>query len=382
MGAHSRLAPSAADRWVECPGSVALSEQFPTLLENPAGPEGTAAHWVASSMLTTHAPLVGEIAPNGIAVTEEMIDGALLYYNHVFKLANPHGGIKVRFRWEEPEVMPSIHPDMWGTPDGAGLVDLCELTGEIHITDYKFGHREVSPVENWQLVSYARGVLDRLGFDGHAECHIRVHLHIIQPRCYTAAGPIRSWSTTAGELRAMWNKLKASAHEALSPNPQFKVGDHCRYCPGRRACAELKRQTAWRQDYAEYEQPIELPIDALGLEAAFVDKSIALLQARKTGLDEQIEANIRSGVSVPGWGLAPGQSRTVWSVPVAEVHALGDALEVNLRKEAAPTPKQAEQLFKKAGIDASIIDAYSSTTPGSLKLVPAAQTLAKKAFGA
>lgn len=381
MGAHSRLAPSAADRWVECPGSVALSEQFPTLLENPAGPEGTAAHWVASSMLTTHAPLVGEIAPNGIAVTEEMIDGALLYYNHVFKLANPHGGIKVRFRWEEREYMPSIHPEAHGTPDGAGVIDLCDLTGEIHVPDYKFGHAEVSP-KTMQLVMYSRGILDRLKFDGHAEQHIKIHLHIIQPRCYTAAGPIRTYTTTAADLRADWNRLRAAAHEALSPNPRFKVGDHCRYCPGRRACAELKRQSAWMQDYAEYQQPIELPVDALGLEAAFVDKSIALLQARKTGLDEQIEANIRSGVSVPGWALSPGQSRTVWSVPVAEVHAMGEMMGVDLRKEAAPTPKQAEQLFKKAGIDASIIDAYSTTNPGSLKLVPAAQTLAKKAFGA
>ena len=382
MSAHSRLAPSAAGRWVFCPGSVALSEEFPQLIENDSAPEGVAAHWVVSSMLTTHAPLVGEIAPNGIAVTEEMIDGALLYYNFVFKLANPHGGLKVRFRWEEPEVMPSIHPEMWGTPDGAGLLDIVELTGELHITDYKFGHGEVSPVENWQLASYARGVLDRMQFDGHAEQHIRIHLHIVQPRCYTSAGPIRSWSCTAADMRAMWNKLHDAGHEALSPNPRFRVGDHCRYCPGRRACAELKRQSAWIQDYAEYQQPIELPVGALGLELAFVERSLAMLEARATGLREQTEANIRAGQSVPGWGMAPGQSRTTWNVPVSEVHALGEAMGVDLRKEAAPTPKQAEQIFKKAGIDASIIEAYSSTNPGGLKLVPAAQTLAKKAFGA
>lgn len=380
MGAHSRLAPSAADRWVHCPGSVPLSEQFPALLEHPSAPEGVAAHWVASSMLTSHAPLAGDIAPNGVAITEEMIDGALLYYNHVFKLANPHGGVKVRFRWEEPECMPSIHEEMWGTPDGAGVVDILEENGELHITDYKFGHLEVSPVENWQLLSYARGVLDRLQFDGAAEQHIRIFLHIIQPRCYSASGPIRTWQTTAGDARAQWNRLHHSAHEALGPSPRFKTGEHCKYCPARRACPTLKRQTAGFMDEADWAAGIEIPADQVGLELFLVERSIAQLTARATGLREQVEANLRAGQSVPGWCMEPGQSRTQWAAPLAEVHDLGDMMGVDLRRLDAPTPKQAIKLFEKAGIDASVIEAYSETKSGAMKLVQASKSLASKVF--
>lgn len=379
MGAHSRLAPSAADRWVECPASVQLSEQYPELLENSAAPEGVAAHWVASSMLTTHTPVVGDIAPNGIAVTQEMIDGALLYYNHVFKLSNPHGGIKMRCRVEQTVRIPSIHEACHGTPDTTA--DLCELTGELHIFDYKFGYGEVDPL-TMQLVLYARGELDRLGFDGHAEQYLKVHLHIVQPRCYTASGPIRTWSGTAADLRAHWNRLRASAAEALDDRPRYKVGEQCRYCPGRRACPTLKRHVAGFMDQAEYSAPVEIPASEVGLELFFVERSIAMMNARATGLREQVEANLRAGRSVSGWCMEPGQSRTAWSVPLEEVHAMGDMMGVDLRRSDAPTPKQAVKLFEKAGIDTSVIDAYSETKPGGLKLVPSSQSLAIKAFGA
>lgn len=381
MGEHARLAPSASDRWVECPASVQLSEQYPQLIEHPSGPEGTAAHWVAYSMLMTHVPVAGDIAPNGIAVTAEMIDGALLYYNFVFKLANKHGGMKARFRFEEREYMTSIHDECNGTPDGAGVIDLCDLTGEIHIPDFKYGHQEVDP-RTMQLKLYARGVLDRLKFNGHDEQFIKVHLHIIQPRCYTAAGPIRTYSTTAADLRADWNRARASAHEALGDNPRYKVGEHCKHCPGRRACPTLKRYDAGFMDSAEYAPPVEIPASEVGLELFYMERSIALMEARAAGLREQVEANLRAGRSVSGWCLQSGQPRTNWAVPLPEVHDMGDMMGVDLRRLDAPTPKQAIKLFQKAGIDTSVIDAYSETQPGGLKLVQSSQSLAVKAFGA
>src|SRR5690606_2452528 len=253
-------------------------------------------------------------------------------------------GVKVRVRWEEAECMPSIHDEMCGTPDGAGVVDILEENGELHVVDYKFGHLEVSPVENWQLLSYARGILDRLQFDGAAEQHIRIFLHIVQPRCYSAGGPIRTWQTTAGDARAQWNRLRHAAHDALGPSPRFKTGEHCKYCPARRACPTLKRQTAGFMDEADWASGIEIPADQVGLELFFVERSIAQLTARATGLREQVEANLRADQSIPGWCMEPGQSRTQWAAPLTEVHDLGDMMGVDLRRLDAPTPKQAIKL--------------------------------------
>lgn len=233
-----------------------------------------------------------------------------------------------------------------------------------------------------QLKLYVRGVLDRLGFNGHDEQFIRIHLHIVQPRCYTASGPIRTYSTTAADLRADWNRLRAAAHEALDDAPSFKVGEQCKYCPGRRACPTLKRHVAGIMDQAEWLPAVELPASEVGLELFFAERSLALLESRLSGLREQVEANLRAGRSVEGWCMQPGRSKTEWTVPLEELHSIGDVLGVNLRRLDAPTPKQAAKLFERAGIDGSVIDAYSETKPGGLKLVPSTQSIAVKAFGA
>lgn len=371
---HSLLAPSSADRWVKCPASISLGQQFPQLTEHPSGPEGEAAHWVAYAMVKSHKPAVGDLAPNGLAVTEEMVEGALLHVNALFASANPHGGLR-RVRMEEREEMPSIHPQAFGTPDA--VIDLADAIGEIVIQDYKFGHGEVEEFENWQLAMYTRGVLDRLGFDGHAEQHLKIRFRIVQPRCYTSGGPVREWLTTAGDLRAMWNKLRMAADEALGPDPSYRVGEQCTHCPGRRACSALKRAAGDAMDYAGTGQPVLLTGQDLGLELSFLERSLALLEARKSALAEQAEHAIRTGQSVPGYAIEPGKGGVKWNCSDAEIIALGDMAGVDLRKPAAPiTPTQA-----KKKLDESVIAAYSERVPGQMKLVPANTTLAKKVFG-
>lgn len=375
MTAHSRLAPSSAFRWVECPGSVQLSEQFPTLIEDPSAAEGEAAHWVAYSMLKTHTPAVGEPTPNGLTVTDEMLEGARLYVNHIFKLANPHGGLR-HVTLEERVTMPSIHPEMFGTPDAR--VNLLDTEGLLIIGDYKFGHSEVDPFENWQLISYARGVLDQFNFDGAAEAFIRIELHVVQPRCYTASGPIRTWATNAADLRAQWNRLSAAAHEALDEKPSFKVGEWCKYCPGRRACDKLKRTCGVDMDRAPYSPPVPIPLEQTGLELAYLQRAADMIAARITGLQEQAEFALRQGQSVPGVRMAPGRSSLKWSAPVDEVLQLGQMLEIDLAKPAdVITPTQAI----KKGVDSSVIDAYAARVPGKMCLELETTTLARKVFG-
>lgn len=370
---HSPLAPSSAARWVHCPASVKLSEQFPPLTEHPSGPEGDAAHWVAYSMLKSHTPEAGDLAPNGLPVTDEMLQGALQHVNAIFSSCNSHGGLR-RVRMEEREQMPSIHEQAFGTPDA--VIDLADSIGEIIIQDYKFGHGEVEEFENWQLAMYARGVLDRLGFDGHVEQHLTIVFRIVQPRCYTANGTVREWRTKAANLRAMWNKLKASAEESLGPDPSYRVGEHCTHCPGRRACPAFKRAGADAMDYAGTGAPIGLKGESLALELSFVERYLGLLQAKHDALVEQAEYEIRSGQRVPGRALEPGRGAVKWAVPDDEVIALGEMLEIDLCKKREPiTPTQAKKL-----LDETVIDAYSERVPGKLKLVAVSNINARKVF--
>ena len=49
--AHARLSPSAAVRWINCPGSVALSAVCPPAGSSDYADEGTAAHRLADALV-------------------------------------------------------------------------------------------------------------------------------------------------------------------------------------------------------------------------------------------------------------------------------------------------------------------------------------------
>lgn len=385
MTGHSRLAPSSAFRWVNCPLSVALGEQFPALNEHPSGPEGTAAHWVWYAMLKTHTPILGEMTPEGLPVTQEMLDGALQFTNKVFSIANPHQAMG-QVRLEERSTMKGIHPVMFGTPDAE--VNLLELVGEYHLIDYKFGHRSVDPFENWQLAAYVFGAFERLGLTDEQIDNAKVFFHIVQPRCFHGRPASQTWETTGKNLRHMWDKLRAAAKEAITLETAAypKVGPWCRDCPGRRACPSLRRSAGAAMDWISRAWPMQMPPEAAGLELQHAEAMLANLEAHTTALREQVEYDIQRGEPNPYWDRErSGNGSLKWSAPAAEVIALGDLLEVDLRKSAEPqplTPTQVKALLKKKGFDESVIDEYSVRVPGELKLVPKFDTLASRVFGA
>ena len=93
---------------------------------------------------------------------------------------------------------------------------------------------------------------------------------------------------------------------------------------------------------------------------------------------QQVETSIRRGERVPGWMTQPKQGREAWAVPIEEVHALGDMLQIDLRKQSAVTPKQAVKL----GIDKDVIKAYISKTTTGIEIVPEDDKTIRKIFGA
>lgn len=381
MTVHARHAPSAADRWVFCPGSVGLSEQFPDIGDGEAAAEGDAAHWVGFQMLTTGIPAIGTQTPNGWAVDEGMIEGGRLYYNHVFATVNKLQGMSA-CKFEKRLAIPSLHADMFGTPDGVyfdGTV--------LHIFDYKYGHLEVSPVGNWQLACYAAGKLDEIraagymGFDeAWVEQSLPVVFHIVQPRCYTGAGAIRTWHTTTGELRGYWNRLRAAALEACA----VVVGDHCKHCPARRGCAVFKRASDDAKDYAGTAVPMGLRGHDLATELHWCQRQLATLQARTEALKEQAAHELALDRSaVPGFDMISGSGSEKFKVAPANVIGWGDMMGVDLRKPTAVlTPAQCRKALKDKGVDEKLIGPYIERIPGKPALGIADHSLIAKAFSA
>ncbi len=352
-----------------CAGSVNLCALYPGE-ETPKSKEGTAAHWVASETILNVQPALGAIAPNGVEVTEEMLDGADMFAANVRAVAPGNAGLHV----EKTMPCPLIHSDCGGTPD-AWHHD----SGIITIWDYKFGHGFVDVFENWQLIVYAAGILTELGVDGSNDQFFRVRMRVVQPRNYHRDGPIREWSVMASDLRGYFNTLRMAAEKAwLRVDAKCTPNDECEHCDGRRACEALQQTGFKGMDFASESTPLVLSNAALGTELTLINHYLARLEARKTGLEEMAASEIKAGHVVPGFALDSTVGRLGWTKPVDEVIALGQMMGVEVSKPGVITPTQAI----KAGLPDTVVAQYSGRPAGGLKLVASKDDKARRVFGA
>lgn len=371
------LRPSAAGVWVHCHGSVALAALYPQD-DSPAAREGTAAHWAATEPLQGRRVNAGDVAPNGVIVTDEMIECAELYVDTVRAL------IGEEMHVEETLPAPTIHPENGGTADTWGFAPPSPVP-LLHVIDYKFGHGYVDAFENWQGINYTAAILDALGPHSTAERDGRVRITIVQPRNYHRDGPVRSWEVPISELRAYINTLAAAAHAARpltpgGPLPGLKTGTHCRNCEARHACPALQASAMYVADYVGKAVPFDLTPMQTGGELRQLQHAAKLLDARISGLEDEALAKIRRGEPVPYFAAKQSEGRERF-IPskVPEVLMLGAMLGLPLAKPAeAITPLQA----RKLGIDEAVITPYCERPKGEIKLIPQDTTDTRRIFGA
>lgn len=377
MSAHSVLSPSSMARTVQCPGSVRMEQQFPETEPQPDAMDGEASHWAGAEMLNGRLVDVGERAPNGVLLTQEMVEGADLYYDDVVKSLQPFGMTPAQGAIETAIACARVHPQCWGTPDYRVWVPGHLRGGRplLKLWDYKFGHRWVEVFENWQTVVYVAGCVEGTNLP---DTDIDVEVTIVQPRSFHRDGPVRRWSFVASAIRAQINVASTAAHEAMGDAPRTNVGPECRDCRARHACPTLLRAAQSACDVAGQAQPFALSNEALGVELRMLARAEELLKARRSGLEEQAKALIRAGKHVPHWGLEHGSGRRSWNKPVAEVLALGAMFQLNLAKPPeAITPLQAVE----RGLPETMLATFTHAAPGAAALVPDTGSKARAIFG-
>lgn len=262
--AHARLAPSAAHRWMHCPGSVKATEHMPDD-SGEAAAEGTAAHELCAHCLTTgddpatfldmwvdikaadgqprFVDLDEEPAEEGrfYRVDEEMVDSVSLYVDFVRSLA-PYGpdyvgedGVTLDV--EQRLDMTHLHKEIFGTGD-ATVLD--HANRHLHVVDFKYGRGVVVNVDdNPQLLLYAAGAARR-----HHNAKIeRLTMHIVQPRASHPKGPIRPYEIDLIDLFEFEDTLAKAAAETDKPDAPLVAGPWCHdtfcklqaTCPANRA---------------------------------------------------------------------------------------------------------------------------------------------------
>lgn len=351
---HAVFAPSGLSRIVACPGHrnlYAKAEAQGLLLdesETPQAMEGTAAHWVAAERLQGILHQAGELAPNGVAIDDDMIDGAEVWVDALRPYRGDGELIETRVD------MPSIHADCWGTPDYQRVAD-----GLIFVPDYKYGHRYVDVFENWQLIAYALGACPSI------LPSMRVLLMVVQPRSYHRDGPVRTWELSYEKLRAYGQMLHLACLASEDPDAECIVTPSCYKCPTRHVCEAAQRAELSAFELAGSTEPLNMPPAAKALRLRQIRRALDHLKQMDDGLAEDITSVIRAGGSVPGWTMQSSAGREVWiESKKAEVPFLGQMFGVDVTKPGLIAPNQA----RKMGVP---VEGFSERRPGEVKLVEA-----------
>ena len=352
--------PSGAAVWLACPLGLTMQNlyggRYPS---GAAAEEGTAAHWVLEQTLGANYDELPGVAPNGVAITDEMKSHALNASDYVEALA---AGGKVH---SEKRLVLKLS----GVENTVGTADVVVLPPDgrtVHVVDYKYGFTHV-PADAPQLKIY--GLAAAQEFNREV-----VHLHVIQPRDYTAKA-VRSHHFTPAEQNDFAAEVTQALKLAHLAKPYAAPGRHCLRCPGRGHCAALRNasldlSTACGTDTAAPE--------AVAAELHIAQQAVDLATARLKGLQDEAQHVLSTGGLVPGWSLERKPGREQWT-DEQPVLALADGFGLldTVSQRRLITPNQAI----KAGLPAELVRMHTTRPMGEAKLVPTGETLAARTFG-
>jgi hypothetical protein len=363
---HAVLGASSAYRWMNCPGSVALSEKLPDVPSAYAA-EGTAAHEAGEKILRTHWYInpntkglvnrdghtpVHQI--NGIDVTYEMLDAVQAYVDYCRQhTQNTSTGFLLEHRFSLDMLGPPA--PMYGTADF-----IAYHPGEwIEVVDYKHGAGIAVDVEdNPQLRYYGLGAYCALYERGHRFKTVR--MTIVQPRAPHSQGPIRTTEMPVEDLLDWGFDLMAAAAKTLDPDAPRVTGKQCRFC---KALAQCPTAAAQATSMAQTEFPVEsLPLVTDEGLASLMDAIEDWVSAWVKAVELELFNRMEAGSTMPGWKLVPKRAQRKWTDEAAFVHWAKEngLVREQLYDESLRSVAQMEKVVGKGKLPAELVKSESS----------------------
>lgn len=385
MTSHATLSASSSGRWLECPGSVALS-QGKADNSSEAARWGTACHEMASWCLTEGNPAEAyrgrliEVEGHEYRVDDRMIDCAQTYVDCVNTLVETTGGqLLVEQRVDFSAVL--------GVPDQFGTADAIILTDDtLYVIDLKTGQRAVSP-QSSQLKLYGLGALEDFGLVADFK---RVVLMISQP---PKSSEPYSYETTVDELEAFGRAARIPAQQAAALidvtdvteiEPHLAPGPHCHdyYCRARSTCPKLRAQVSEAVfedlDALEAESlanasptPSAAPSDDEHLAALYA--TLGLVEGWCKEIREATYARALEGATLPGLKLVQGRAGARAWANEEEAEAVLKSMRLKLDemyKQALQSPTQIEKVLKDSPRKWKKVEPLITRSDGKPSLVP------------
>ena len=233
---HALLGASSAHRWLHCPPSARLCEQFPDTQSEYAA-AGTLAHSIAElkarNYFIEHMPTRTFNARLKKLKESPHYDKGMdaatdMYLEHLKSLALSFSSppfVTLENRVDYSHIV----------PEGFGTAD-CIMIGEgrICVVDYKNGSGvSVEADNNPQMMLYGLGALHTYSAV-YGDSIRNVHLSIVQPN----AGGVKEWGTTVAELEDWGTQyVRPRANLAWEGKGDFASGDWCRFCRAKAQCS-------------------------------------------------------------------------------------------------------------------------------------------------
>lgn len=376
MADHSTLGASGAHRWMQCPGSIRLSQGIPQT-SSVYAEEGSAAHYLAELCLrhkhdareflgnylvplkNSYQISLGETGEGSFEITEEMCEAVQIYLDAIRAdmAENPTATLSIEKKFNLDE----LFPGMFGTNDAC----LEEAFGLVRVYDFKYGAGKVVEVEdNPQLKYYALGAYYGLDFDS-------VELVIVQPRARHRDGPVRRYQLPIVDLRD-WaqNVLLPAAKATQAPDAPAVAGDWCRFCVVMPQCPALRDHAleVAKSDLSTI--PLPAP-ELLGMtDLVKVLQSEDLLSSWLNSVSAYARGLLEKGEKIPGYKLVRGKANRVWGDPKQVEQGMLKYAEWIYEKKIL-SPAKMEKLVKQKGWTVPL-DEWIEKPEGKLTIAPEA----------
>jgi hypothetical protein len=317
---HAILSASGSERWLACPPSARLEQEFESTTSQYAE-EGRFAHSLAELHLgqflgkctsQTKDKLLTEMQKNDF-YSQEMEDYIQVYVDLAIEKINA-----ARAKSEDAIIFLEQRLDFspW-VPEGFGTGDLVLVSdGVVEVVDLKYGKGvPVSAIGNTQMRLYGLGAYQMLDMLYDIQT---VKMTIVQPRLDN----ISTEELSSKELLTWGSEtVKPIADLAFEGKGEFVAGEHCRFCRARYTCRARAEANLELAKYDFQDPPLledeEIPeilgrADDLARWAKDI-QTYALEQARD------------HGKKWPGWKLVEGRSNRKYVDGDAVAGALREA---------------------------------------------------------
>lgn len=307
MAKHAILSASGASRWLACPPSARLEENYPNKSSEFAK-EGTLAHELGELGLKKNLELISTRKYNSEfkkieadkLFTKDMPDYVEVYVDTCMekvaeaKAKTPDSLFKIEQRLDFSEWV----PDGFGTGDFVIIAD-----GTMEICDLKYGKGvPVSAIGNKQMKLYALGAIAEFSFLYDIE---KIKMTIIQPR-------LDSISTDEMEVEELlkWaeEELKPIAKLAYEGKGEFCAGDHCKFCRAKAICKARADKNMKLAQY-DFQEPNTLDNNDI---AFILGKADELINWAKDVQEYALEQALQ-GEEFDGFKVVEGRSNRKWT---------------------------------------------------------------------